>query len=80
MTGFGGLFSAVDGVNCFAFGNFPMARVGVEHGICLIIFVMSKMVFCVIGEIGMSIGVFGYEGALSIFGVVGMHGCSIYLE
>lgn len=41
------------GLIVFAFGNFPMARVGVEHGICLIIFVMSKMVFCAIGEIGM---------------------------
>ena len=41
------------GLIVFAFGNFPMVRVGVEHGICLIIFVMSKMVFCAIGEIGM---------------------------
>ena len=41
------------GLIVFAFGNFPMAKVGVEYGICLIIFVMSKMVFCAIGEIGM---------------------------
>ena len=68
------------GLTVVAFGNFPMVRVGVEYGICLIIFVMSKVAFCAIGEIGMSIGVFGYKGVLSIFGVVGMHGCSIYLE